>query len=295
MSTNASWVIGGAIVAAAVIVSISLNQDAAPTEPGTGLHVDAEGTAHDAGDGAGHEPALRASTTDQQMAKLQRDLAAARDEIERMKQAQASGSLDTEAAEPTPAEHKQMAEHFFALGEAYSAGTATKAQVAELLKLSQDKKLMGRLVSDLEARIIENPDDLEARLQLIDVQSARVHSAESIVERGMLREGVQTQLTEVLKRDPENWDARYMRAVGISHSQRTPQGRARAVEAFESLITIQQSQPSEPRFAKTYGQLAGVLLAEKNTAKARETITAGLARYPDSEELRKMLDGLPKN
>ena len=102
-----------------------------------------------------------------------------------------------------------------------------------------------------------------------------------------------TLLAEVLERDPDNWDARYMRAVGISHSQRTPQGRANAISAFESLIAIQQGQTGQARFAKTYGQLAGVYLQEKDTAKARAAITAGLSRYPDSEELREMLESLP--
>ena len=132
-------------------------------------------------------------------------------------------------------------------------------------------------------------------MQLAEVQSARVHNAESITERAQLREGVREQLAEVLKRDESNWDARYMRAVGISHSQRTPQGRASAIREFESLITLQQSQSARPRFADTYGQLAGVYLAERNTTKARETLESGLARYPDSEDLARMLASLPSD
>ena len=83
-----------------------------------------------------------------------------------------------------------------------------------------------------------------------------------------------------------------MRAVGISHSQRTPQGRALAVREFESLITLQQSLPPESRFASTYAQLAEVHIAERNTDEARATVEAGLARHPDSQELTDVLNSL---
>lgn len=293
MNTKAAALLAGAIVLAAIIVSFSLGGgDPAPEAGHEGAGESS--SAATAGGGAARDPALQASNTEQQLAQLQRELAAARDEIKRMKDRSRGDAAPVGTAPRTPAQQKALAERFFKLGKAYSSGTATKEEAQELLRLSRDEGLMKLVVTDLEARIAENPDDLEARLQLVDVQSARVHSAESIVERAALRDGVRTQLGEVLKRDPDNWDARYISAVGISHSQRTPQGRAKAIGAFESLIKLQQGQPAEPRFAKTYGQLAGMHLQEKDVAKARAAVTAGLARYPDSEELRKMLEALPR-
>lgn len=297
MNTQAAALLGGSIVAAAVILAVAFGgPDTVSEEAGNTV-----GTSSPSGADAGASPeeamtpSLEGETTDQRLARLQRELDAARGEIRRLQASESgeTGPAPAGSAPRTQEQHEQLATRFFELGKAYSAGTATKEEVAELLRLTGDKAFMKEVVSDLEAQIEENPNDLEARLQLVDVQSARVHSAESIVERGILRESVQTQLGEVLKRDPENWDARYMQAVGISHSQRTPQGRERAIQAFESLIAIQQGKAAEPRFAKTYGQLAGVLLAEKNTAKARETLISGLRRFPDDEELKKMLDALP--
>ncbi|MDJ0974527.1 MAG: hypothetical protein QNJ98_08725 [Planctomycetota bacterium] len=298
MSTQAAALLGGSIIVAAVIVAVAFGgQDEVVRDTGTISAAPPTGgiTGTTSAD-AGATPSLEGESTDQRLARLQRELDTARDQIEKMKATGAPRDAATPAAGPTsrtPEAHKAMAERFFELGKAYSAGEATKAEVGELLRLTGDKALMQGVVADLEARIAENPDDLDARLQLVDVQSARAHTAESIVERGMLGDSVRTQLGEVLKRDPENWEARYMQAVGISHSQRTPQGRARAIQAFESLIALQQQKAAEPRFAKTYGQLAGVLMAEKNAAKARETLTEGLRRFPDDEALKKMLDGLP--
>lgn len=83
-----------------------------------------------------------------------------------------------------------------------------------------------------------------------------------------------------------------MQAVGTSHSQRTPQGRANAIRQFESLLALQGSQSPEPRFAQTYGQLAIVYMAERNTDKARETLKEGLAAYPDAKDLQDLMGRL---
>ena len=108
----------------------------------------------------------------------------------------------------------------------------------------------------------------------------------------MLAKNVRTQIDAVLQRDPENWDARYMRAVGISHSQRSPQGRATAIREFEALIALQEGRPAEPRHARAYGELAQVLVSEKDVERARQTLQTGLARHPGDKELREQLDAL---
>jgi len=148
---------------------------------------------------------------------------------------------------------------------------------------------MARVVGQLENHIAENPDDLDVRMQLVDVQSARLHSAGSITERTLLASGMRQQITTVLEKDPEHWRARYSRAVGISHSQRTPQGRATAAREFEALIEIQRGGTAEPRFADTYGQLAQVYMADRQVDKARAALQAGLERHPDDPSLRDQL------
>ena len=289
MNTTAASILGGCIVLASVIFAIA--KDDAPT--GT-LMTNGNGTsqAQPSAGGPAAAPDLIGASVEDRLAKLERELREARAEIAR-RDALAQAAPETapnEAGEQPGTEVAQA--RFFELGKAYANGTATKAEVTELLKMAKDKALMTQVVAALGARIATNPDDLEARMQLVEVQSARLHSAESITERSLLGGSVKEQLQAVLARDENNWDARYMQAVGISHSQRTPQGRANAIKAFESLIDIQDGQARQPRFAKTYVELAGVLLQEKNTAQARETVEAGLAQYPDDKDLRSLLEKL---
>lgn len=289
MNTGTAIVIAGALIAGAIVV---VNLRAPEQEPAAPA---ADVTQSDAPAPRPHGggPDLASSGRDGQLERIEAELREARREIQRLT-AEGGGDADeAPAAAMTPQEVAEKQERFFYLGKAYAAGKATKKEIAELLSMAQNRVLMERVVGSLEKQIAENPDDLVARMQLVEVQSARVHSAESITERSVLRDAVRDQLGQVLERDAENWDARYMQAVGISHSQRTPQGRAAAIREFESLITIQQDRPAEARYAKTYGQLAGVLLAEKDVAKAREVLQSGLRRHPDDKQLTEMLAKLP--
>ena len=290
MSTNttillAALILGGAIVAATAIASKG-------GEPGATSIADAPPPATTTTSDVETGPGLRTVTTDERVARLERDLETALAEIRRLHGDGASDEAPSAEAGRSAAEVAKARERFFALSAAYALGAASKEQVAELFELTKDKALMERVVAGLASRIEENPEDLDARMQLAEVQAARIHSAESITERSLIGKDIGAQLGAILERDPEHWDANFMRAVGISHSQRTPQGRARAIEAFESLISLQQSRAVEPRFAETYGQLAQVHLAERDVAKARAAIEAGLARHPDDADLQKMLAGL---
>ncbi|MCP5069266.1 MAG: hypothetical protein GY946_22100 [bacterium] len=289
MNTTAASILGGCIVLAAVIFAVTQGDAPTATIVTTG---DGTEETQPSADGTSTAPDLMGASVEARLAKLERELREARAEIARRdaKGQATPGTVPDRSAE-LPAEQAEQA-RFFALGKAYADGTASKEEVAELLKMAKDKTLMTRVVAALGARIATNPNDLEARMKLVEVQSARLHSAESITERALLGGSVKEQLEAVLARDETNWDARYTQAVGISHSQRTPQGRANAISAFESLIDIQNGQARQPRFAKTYVELAGVLLQERNGAKARETIQAGLTQYPDDQALRSLLEKL---
>jgi hypothetical protein len=292
MNTNttvllAAVILGGAIVAATLIASG--NHEAGPSDstpaPTAGTSTEAGGTP---------PPGLRAVGTDERVARLERELESARAQIARL--SEASGASPAHGARPrSETEHASLRAQFFSLSQAYRDGSATKEQAAELIRLTKDDAFMARVVADLESHIADNPQDVDARMQLVDVQSARLHSAGSITERTLLAGGVRQQIDAVLKVDANNWRARYSRAVGISHSQRTPQGRANAAREFEALIELQQTQPGEARFADTYTQLAGVYMADQKKDEARRTLQGGLARHPDSQAIKDLLASLDAN
>jgi tetratricopeptide (TPR) repeat protein len=290
MDTKAAVVLAVAVVGAALIIANSKSAPEAPSEQGTML----EGDARVAEGGAG-QPSLERAAPEGQMARLEQQLREAREQIKALQDQMEGKSAVSEADLGDRAVLAKTQSRFFALKKAYLAGSASKEELSELVLLSKNKRLMGHIVSGLEQKIADNPDDLDARLQLADVESSRVHIAESITERAMFGKNVREQIKQVLERDPENWRGRFMRAVGISHSQRTPQGRANAIKEFETLLTLQQASTPEPRFAQTYEQLASVYLAEKDTTKARATVQAGLTAYPDAKDLKELLERLSKD
>jgi hypothetical protein len=239
-------------------------------------------------------PVLEGESPQRRMAQLEAELRASRLRIEQLEARAAGGPSGAARTEgPAVAEVEAAQARFVEIVKRYASGTAVDDDMAELMKMAKDRPVFGRILEGLRRRIEANPDDIEARLQLVQAESAGIHVAESIADRAAIGQRVREQIAEVLKRDPDNWEARYTKAVGISHSQRDPKGRADAIREFEAVRTLQESRPLEPRFARTYAQLALVYLSERNTAKARETLEAGLARHPDSDALRRQLESLP--
>lgn len=289
MSTQAAVILAAAILAAALIVVFAPGEEArAPGTPSS-----RSSTAPEPG-AATREPSLDVPSGNEDVGRLMRELADAKARIAELEKRGPGADGGGETSPDGPQIYAKKRADVMALVKAYATGTATREQVGALMRLAKDKALMGRIVASLQDTIAADPEDLAARLQLAEVESARVHGAESITERAQLAGNVREQLAEILKRDPENWDARYMRAVGISHSQRTPQGRATAIREFEALIAMQEARSAEPRFAETYGELAKVYVAEKDLASARAALENGLARFPDAKALREQLEALGK-
>lgn len=289
MNTTSVVVLAVALVAGAAIISYSLGAKSVESPAPVTVPADGGGAAPESSETG--VPSLSSGSSKSDVDRLSAELRAARLQIQELQER--VGAADSAGSIPngeTPAEWAKAQKRFFELSALVDAGTATAEQKAEYARLSKDDTFMGRIASSLQKQIAENPEDLEARLQLVDVQSSRVHTAESIRDRSTLGRSVREQIGAILKRDPENWQARFMKAVGISHSQRTPQGRADAIREFQSLLTLQRGRTSEPRFAQTYGQLAEVYLAERDKGRARATIQEGLTQYPDDADLKKMLE-----
>ena len=291
MNTTSIAMLSAAIVAGAIIIASSKYESTTPSETTPGAHAPPV-------DGGGEgNTVLRAppekSASKGDVAKLRADLADALEQIEILKRKAESGNAAAGDDSGMKAESLEASSaRFRELMLARTNGTMTKKDMAEWVMLSKNKSLMAHMVGELEQRVSDNPADVEARLRLAGIESARVHLAESITERAMLGKNVRTQIEEVLKLDPNNWKARYMRAVGISHSQRTPQGRANAISEFQSLIKLQDSLPTEPRFAQPYGQLARVYMAQRDTQNAEQAVRRGLEIDPASKDLQELLNQL---
>ena len=302
MNTQATLLISAAIVAGGIVIASAVRSggDAVATsthESSESSERSEPGSASQPGAGVARDPMLEGNPGDHEAARMRRELAEARAQIKRLEE-QMAALADTgpagrgEVAPDSPAFAKKR-DRLLSLVASYVVGSPTKEEVEELLTLSKDRKLMALVVSELTTRIESDPDDVDARMQLAEVQASGAHSAGSITERAEMSRGVRTQISAILERDPEHWDARYMKAVGISHSQRTPQGRAMAVREFESLIAIQQKRSPESRFASTYGQLSRVYLADRDITKARDALRQGLERYPQDQSLKDQLAKLP--
>jgi tetratricopeptide (TPR) repeat protein len=89
-----------------------------------------------------------------------------------------------------------------------------------------------------------------------------------------------------IKLEPEHWTARYGKAFGTSMAPEFLGMRPEAIRQFEELLEIQKRKAPEPHYAGTYFRLGTLYKDAGNVEKAREIWGAGLALFPDNEELK---------
>lgn len=89
-----------------------------------------------------------------------------------------------------------------------------------------------------------------------------------------------------IKLEPEHWTARFGKAFGTSMAPEFIGLRPEAIRQFEDLLEIQKRRAPEPHYADTYFRLGTLYKDAGNVEKAREIWNAGLALFPDNEELK---------
>ena len=92
-----------------------------------------------------------------------------------------------------------------------------------------------------------------------------------------------------LELDPQNWDARFTKAVALSNWPAFLGRQPEAIAQFETLLAQQENSPPNPQYAQTYLFLGNMYVQTGERAKAIETWQSGLARYPDDAALLEQL------
>ncbi|MHC4838807.1 MAG: hypothetical protein ACYTF3_11570 [Planctomycetota bacterium] len=89
--------------------------------------------------------------------------------------------------------------------------------------------------------------------------------------------------------DPQNWDARFSKAVSYSFWPPVFGKQAEAIGHFETLIEQQGSRPKEDRFVQTYQFLGNLYAQTGKQAEAEAAWRAGLEQFPDNSGLKQSL------
>jgi len=114
----------------------------------------------------------------------------------------------------------------------------------------------------------------------------------AVVSKGTLARKSLDQLTKVLKRESDSWEALYCRAMNHLHWPRALRHSDDAVEDFKRCIELQDKDPKrdqKPYYLRSYVGLGDAHTKAKQYDDARKAWRQGLELYPESKQLKDRL------
>jgi len=157
--------------------------------------------------------------------------------------------------------------------------------------LTMHKERVPEVVAALEKEIELDPRNADLRVALATVYVADLTNNKMPgPQQGIVWAKAVTAYDAALAIEPEHWQARFGKAFGTSMVPEFLGQRPEAIRQFEELIEIQKRRAPEPEYAGTYFRLGTLYKDAGNAEKAREVWNAGLALFPENEELKGALD-----
>ena len=129
-------------------------------------------------------------------------------------------------------------------------------------------------------------------MELADAYVAKLLTVPAGPERGIWGVKAEKQWQDVVKQDPDHWDAQYTLAFNYSMYPDFLNKTDDAIQGFERALAIQQRVQPKPQHAKTYVQLARMHKKKGNAKKAREVLELGQMRHPRDKQITAALAAL---
>jgi len=153
--------------------------------------------------------------------------------------------------------------------------------------LSLHKDRIQDVIAALQKEIEGDPTDPELQVALATAYVADLsNNTVPGPQQGIVWMKASAAYDAAIKLDPEHWTARFGKAFGTSMAPEFIGLRPEAIRQFEELLEIQKRKAPEPHFADTYFRLGTLYKDAGNVEKARQIWNAGLALFPDNEELK---------
>ena len=144
-------------------------------------------------------------------------------------------------------------------------------------------------ISELEQRVANDPQsaDLAAALGIAYMKNCATMT--DVREQAIPAMKADKTLERALKLDPSNWDARFIKAVGLSYWPANLNKSQEVIDQFLTLIQQQEAQPAQPHFAQPYLWLGDQYQKAGQTENAMQVWQRGAALFPRNNELQNKL------
>lgn len=146
------------------------------------------------------------------------------------------------------------------------------------------------MLEDQAAAYPEN-EDLQVQLGLAYLQPMNAGNVPPM-EAGQWAIKADSTFDRVLEANPENWDARFIKAMSYTFWPAAYGKQQSAIDHFEILVDQQSRQNADPKFAQTHVFLGNMYYQTGQAEKAQEAWASGLAQYPNNTELQEKANSL---
>lgn len=198
----------------------------------------------------------------------------------------ATGTQGAEARGDAPADPE-----IAAIADRIVSGEVTGDELERLWQtLREEKRIDGVLAEiELQAELAPNNPDLQSELGKAYIQKLFDDGIGPMA--AIWGEKADLAFDRALELDDTHWDARFDKAMALSNWPDFLGKKGESMRQFEILMEQQEQATPEPNHAQTYFFLGNLQAQNGEAEKALATWKRGATRFPDSEVLRRKLEG----
>jgi hypothetical protein len=140
-------------------------------------------------------------------------------------------------------------------------------------------------IAELQQRFTNNPNDADCSAVLGHADLLKCALSTDVREQGILAMQADKLFDTALNLDPQNWDARFNKAVALSYWPASMGKADEVIDHFNTLIKQQEAQPQQPQFADSYMWLGDQYKKAGQMGDARSVWQRGAYLFPEDQKL----------
>jgi tetratricopeptide (TPR) repeat protein len=192
---------------------------------------------------------------------------------------------------PTPVPDRAKAALTQAVGFLASPQTTFSYRRA-LLKQLKDAGELDQAIAALTDLAAKNPTNAEIPTALGEALLSKFPLAD-YAQAAALGLQIDQTFDAALAIDPTNWEAQFYKADSMSYWPDEAGKGPEVIQRLSSLVSQQETMPSQPQFAQTYLVLGDQYQKAGQAANAQSTWQLGLTKFPNDPGLQARLAGPP--
>jgi hypothetical protein len=167
---------------------------------------------------------------------------------------------------------------------------ASHAQKEAAWKQLRESGKLDQTITELEERATSNTGVVEYPAALGQAYLHKCATIQDVREQGILAMKADQVFDAALNLDPNNWEARFSKAVAMSFWPTQMNRGTEVLRHFVTLVEQQETQTPQPHFAQTYARLGDEYQKYGHADYAKQVWQRGATLFPEDLELRLKLE-----